>query len=306
MKILFLGIGSIAKRHIKNLREVCAERDIEITIDAFRRKAESTDGIDVVYCDEKDVPYGYDAVFVTNPTDRHLQSLRIFHDKGQHFFVEKPVVSLFQIEEARAFRTRNNTIYHIACPLRHHSVIQYIKNNIEPKDVVSVRSICSSYLPDWRPGLDYRKTYSAHKDRGGGVSIDLIHEWDYLVYLFGFPLCVKSIITRKSDLEISSDDLAVYIAEYPDKVAEIHLDYFGRKPIREIILLTNEDTIVGDLLNFQIRFLKSGEQIDFNEERDVFQKHELNCFLDMILGLNEMENEFLSGIDILELTQRNE
>ena len=53
--------------------------------------------------------------------------------------------------------------------------------------VYSARVLCSSYLPGWRPGVDYRTVYSAHKDMGGGVTIDLIHEWDYLVELFGKP-----------------------------------------------------------------------------------------------------------------------
>ena len=62
---------------------------------------------------------------------------------------------------------------------------QYVKNNVDLSKVYSARAISSSYLPDWRPGQDYRTTYSAHKDMGGGVSIDLIHEWDYLSWLFG-------------------------------------------------------------------------------------------------------------------------
>ena len=44
-------------------------------------------------------------------------------------------------------------------------------------------------------------TYSAHKDMGGGVSIDLIHEWDYLTYLFGMPSEIYSILDKVSDLE---------------------------------------------------------------------------------------------------------
>ena len=49
--------------------------------------------------------------------------------------------------------------------------------------------ICSSYLPDWRPGVGYHTVYfSAHRRLGGGVTTStLIHEWDYLVELFGVP-----------------------------------------------------------------------------------------------------------------------
>ena len=100
--------------------------------------------------------------------------------------------------------------------------MQYVKANIIPDDVICVRAMSSSYLPDWRPGQDYRKTYSAHKDLGGGVSIDLIHEWDYLTYLFGWPKKVHSFIGKKSNLEIDSDDYAIYIAEFEKMIAELH------------------------------------------------------------------------------------
>ena len=62
-----------------------------------------------------------------------------------------------------------------------------LKKALPALSVYSARVLCSSYLPGWRPGVDYRTVYSAHKDMGGGVTIDLIHEWDYLVELFGKP-----------------------------------------------------------------------------------------------------------------------
>jgi len=169
--------------------------------------------------------------------------------------------------------------------------------------VISVRSISSSYLPDWRPAQDYRETYSAHKDMGGGVSIDLIHEWDYLTYLFGWPRQVRHMKGKKSALEIDSDDYAVYIAEYSDKIAELHLDYFGRKTIREIQLFTRNDTIIGDIANNQIKYLVGGQVIDFQEERHDFQRREIEHFLDMIEGISETKDGFSHGIKVLELTQ---
>ena len=182
-------------------------------------------------------------------------------------------------------------------------MIQYIKNKVNLDDVISVRSISSSYLPDWRPGQDYRKTYSAHKVMGGGVSIDLIHEWDYLTYIFGWPQKISSFIGHKSSLEIESDDYAIYIAEFENMIAELHLDYFGRKTIREIQLFTKEETVLGDIANNKITFLRSGEVIKFNEVRDDYQRRELNHFLDMILGKTEKENGIKHGIDVLRLTQ---
>lgn len=303
LKVCFVGIGSIAKRHIRNLKEVCKERNIELTIDALRRNAGEVEGVNEIYCDMGSLPSDYDAAFITNPTDMHLESLMSFHDSARHFFIEKPVVSYPQLEQAKNFKTKDNTIYYVAAPLRYNAVIQWIKNNVNPNDVISVRSISSSYLPDWRPGQDYRDTYSAHKDRGGGVSIDLIHEWDYITYLFGWPRIIKSFIGKKSDLEIDSDDYALYIAEYDDKIVELHLDYFGRKTIREIQLFTQEDTIVGDIANNNITFLKNGKTIDFNENRDDFQKRELNHFIDMLTGSAQIEDGYFHGIRVIDLTQ---
>ncbi len=305
LKVCFIGVGSIAKRHIKNLQVVCEKRKIKLRMDAFRHsfgKQSLVDGIETVYHNIAQMP-DYDIIFITNPTELHLASLKKFHDKGKHFFIEKPVVSQWQIEEARRFCLKEDAVYYVACPLRYNAVIQYIKKNINVDDVISVRSISSSYLPDWRPGQDYRETYSAHKSLGGGVSIDLIHEWDYLTYLFGWPEKVKCFIGRKSKLEIDSDDYAIYIAEYENKIAELHLDYFGRKTIREIQLLMHDETIVGDITNNKITFLRSGETIEFHEERDDYQKRELEHFLDMVAGVIPYQDGYKHGINVLELTQ---
>ena len=305
LKVCFVGVGSIAKRHIKNLNIVCKERGICLQIDAFRRNGEPVDDISNIYIDTELVPDNYDAVFITNPTDRHLDTLKAFHGKGKHFFIEKPVVALGQLDEAKVFETRQDSVYYVAAPLRYNAVIQWIKSNVDPADIISVRSISSSYLPDWRPGQDYRQTYSAHKAMGGGVSIDLIHEWDYLTYLFGWPERVESLIGKKSDLEIDSDDYAIYIAEYQNMIVELHLDYFGRKTIREIQLITKEDTIIGDIANNIIRLTVKNKLIDFHEERDDFQRRELNYFLDMITGKVKAEDGFHHGINVLSLTQVN-
>ncbi len=305
LRVCFTGIGSIARRHIRNLQTVCAQRGIALRMDAYRHSAgeNNVDGITHTYTEFSQVPDDYDVIFITNPTELHLKTLKIFHNKGKNFFIEKPVVSQGQIVAAKQFAVRKGSLYYVACPLRYNAVIQFIKNNICVDDVFSIRSISSSYLPEWRPGQDYRKTYSAHKNLGGGVSIDLIHEWDYLTYLFGWPDIIHCLIGKKSNLEIDSDDYAVYIAEFSNHIVELHLDYFGRKTIREIQMLTKDDTIVGDIAYHKISFLSTGKVIEFQEERDDYQEKELEHFLDMILGIIPYEDGFVHGIKVLELTQ---
>lgn len=305
LKVCFIGVGSIAKRHIRNLKNVCLKREISLHIDAVRRSNSTNDieGIQHIYTSVEQTPNDYDVIFITNPTEMHYETLRKFHKKGKHFFIEKPVVSITQLEKAQTFSVRNGSVYYVACPLRYNTVIQWVKKNVKPEDVFSVRSISSSYLPEWRPEQDYRNTYSAHKDLGGGVSIDLIHEWDYLTYLFGWPENVQSFIGKKSDLEIDSDDYAIYIAEYTNMIVELHLDYFGRKTIREIQLFTRDDTIIGDIANNRVRFLKSGRCLDFHEERDDFQRREITHFLDLISAAVETEEGYHHGIEVLKLSQ---
>lgn len=305
MKVLFAGVGSIAKRHIRNLHTISMACGMKLSIDALKRSlpSEKPDGISNIFRDISELATDYDAVFITNPTEYHLETLKKLHPYGKNFFIEKPLVSMHQIDEAKSFQRRSDAVYYVGAPLRYNAVIQYIRKNINPDDVISVRSISSSYLPDWRPGQDYRKTYSAHRDLGGGVSIDLIHEWDYLRYLFGIPEKISCFTGKKSELEIDSDDYAIYIAEFKDKIAEIHLDYFGRSTIREVQLFLKDETVVGDIANNQIHFLGKGKTIDFHEERDDYQCRELVHFFNMITGIESKSDDYHQAIEVLELSK---
>lgn len=309
LKVCFIGIGSIAGKHIKNLHEICDECKIDLTVDALRRPDsqkndhKKAEGIEQVYTSVQDMPDDYDVIFITNPTDIHIQTLQQVHKKGKHFFIEKPIVSVARAGEAARFKGRGSSVYYVACPMRYKKVLQYLKENINPAEVIGVRCCCSSYLPDWRPGTDYRECYSAKKALGGGVSIDLIHEWDYLVYLFGYPRNILCSMGKKSELDIDCEDYASYIAEYDDKVVELHLDYFGRAELREIMLLLKSDTVVGDFIDNTVTYVREGRTITFPENGNDHKKRELLHFLDMVDGKADNDNDIMTAYRTLLLTQ---
>lgn len=303
LKVCFIGLGSIGTRHLNNLKRICFESNEPLIVDVLSsRKSRMYEDINHIYYSYSELPDDYDLMFITNPTSLHFETIEQTKEKARLYFLEKPVFSKW-IPDLDYYYEEHKHQYYVACPLRYTNVLQYIKQTYSPENMVCIRSICSSYLPDWRPGVDYRKVYSARKELGGGVVLDLIHEMDYMTYLLGMPLNIMGQAGRVSNLEIDTEDIAEYILQYEHTFAEIHLDYFGRVSRREIEIFTNEDVIVGDLNHNCIRFLKSGEVKSFNENTNDRYLRELKCFLELYHGIRVNENDISHANEITHLSE---
>lgn len=241
-------------------------------------------------------------VFITNPTSLHLEAALKFRPHTKSLFIEKPVFNGFEIDDA-IIKKLDEIPSYVACPLHYNPVLQYVKQNIDLSKVISVRAMSSSYLPEWRPGQDYRQTYSAHADLGGGVDIDLIHEWDYLTWIFGMPNICQALVGKYSALEIDSNDTALYVAKNDQMIFELHLDYFGRKAQRTLDIFSKDDTIQCDLIAGTISYLKEGKTINVNAERNAFQMEEIKHFFDIAEGRIENDSNVEHGVKVLKLTK---
>lgn len=307
MKACFVGLGSIGKRHLKNLRSVCNEMAMPLEVHALRSsKRELADDvkelIEKSFFSIDDVEEDYDVVFITNPTSLHYEAINDFSKKSKNMFIEKPLFNSTDID-CSLLNLNKDGIYYIAAPMRYTNVIDKLKTLIQDEKIYSVRCICSSYLPDWRKGVDYREVYSAKKELGGGISLDCIHEWDYLTELFGFPETVYNFQGQYSHLEIDSDDVSVYIARYKDKLVELHLDYIGRETKREIELYTMNGTIVADFIKNEIRFTDGRDNIVFENDDDEIYIRELKEFLSMIYDGKENKNDINHAYKVLKLAE---
>ena len=306
--IAFVGMGSIGKRHLKNVCQLIASQGDTCSIDLYRSSMTrelSEDVKELVsyqYLCSQDVQREYDMVFITNPTTLHLETAVKFRPYVKAFFIEKPVFDTSDVEESTITLLDEIPSY-VACPLRYNPVLQYVKQHVDLAKVISVRAMSSSYLPDWRPGQDYRETYSAHAELGGGVDIDLIHEWDYLTWIFGMPTESLGIAGRFSNLEINSNDTALYVAKNDKLTYELHLDYFGRKTQRTLDIFTLEDTIQCDIVGGTVSYLKEGRTLDFNSERNAFQMAEIKHFFDIAARRTANDSNVRHGVEVLKLTK---
>lgn len=310
MKVCFFGLGSIGKRHLRNFTNICKNKEIDIEVHAFRNTNnklydEIKNLVDKEIFIKDDLSSDYDIIFINNPTSMHYETIEFMKDKCKNMFIEKPIFDdiVYDLKKLDL----NKGFYYVACPLRYSNIVEYLKENIDIDKVYSVRAICSSYLPNWRKNTDYRKTYSAIKSQGGGVSIDLIHEWDYLTYIFGFPNNVFNFQGKFSDLEIDSEDLSVYIAKYNDKLVELHLDYFGRTSKREVEIYTDLGCIKGDFINNKVMFDYDKEDVIFyNEDNNYMYEKEMEYFLDCVINKKYKNSNINNAYNVLKFIKESE
>jgi predicted dehydrogenase len=196
-------------------------------------------------------------------------------------------------------------ISYTAFNLRFHPVIVWLKENLESYRIREVRVYCGSYLPDWRPGTDYREIYSAKKKLGGGVHLDLLHELDYVNYLFGLPLASSSFLSQKSDLEIDSYDCAHYWLEYKRFNVSVLLNYYRRDIKRNLEIVCENETIIADLIDGKIT--SSSGEILFETAPDLFKTYEaqMKYFINCISKGEKPINSFEEAMQTLELCLEN-
>jgi len=305
----FVGLGSIGKRHLTNLHAVAKERGIKLTVDALRHEGSAPLDVSTAplisseHYNFDDLGH-YDLMFVCNPSQLHYDTLCRLKDNAERFFIEKPVF-VKPLTDAELAPFDNERKFYVACPMRHTKTFAYLQDFIKTNRVFSARAICSSYLPEWRPNQDYRTLYSASKD-SGGVKFDLVHEFDYIFTLFGFPFRHFLSEGKFSDLEISSNDTVAFIGEYPDKVIELHLDYHGRRAQRYIELYTPDDVVRCDFLTSTVNLLKSGKSISFAEDRNDCCRREIDYFLRFAEGTATNINTVRHSNAVIDLISKQD
>lgn len=305
MKALFIGLGSIGTRHLQNLTALCEKKGIPLQADALRSGSRplrpgAAELLHAQYTDWAALGE-YDLAFITNPTHLHAEAIQKLAGRAKALFIEKPIFEATGYDLAALGLGEHQKAY-VAAPMRWCGTMLALKEELPRLKPYSARVICSSYLPDWRPGVDYRTVYSAHREMGGGVTIDLIHEWDYLVSLFGKPLQLCNLKGQYSELEVDSDDLSVYIARWPHMLGEVHLDYFGRTYRRSMELFTPAGTLTADFGAATLT-LPDGTVQNYRESTDAWYKREMTYFLDYAQnGRGESVNSPAEALDVLRLT----
>lgn len=240
MKVLIIGFGSIGKRHYEVLSKLSKIKSID-----FVTKQDIKDTICYTNLEIIENINQYDYFVISSETNKHFEQLEFLEKnvKNKLIFCEKP---LFQSKQN--LEIKNNKIF-VGYVLRFHPLIEQLKEFVKNEKIILVNSKCGQYLPSWRPNTDYRDCYSAKKEDGGGVLLDLSHEIDYVQYLCGKIDKIKSYQVRISDLEINSDDLTMFLGKTDKNIfINISIDYISKITHRKLLVETLEHTYELDFI----------------------------------------------------------
>lgn len=231
MKILVVGGGSIGTRHRLNLELL----GVDVQTYSYRAAAAGIGAgndtrMKMVYDLHEALRMDFDAIVIANQTARHIDVALEAAANGRHLFIEKPLaVSTDGVGELFSLVRQQDLVVEAGYMLRFHPNLRRIRQLLDEEligEIMHLRASVGQWLPDWRPGTDYRFGYSAFRNSGGGVIFDLVHELDLVQWLAG-PVGEVGVMTRMVDcLEIETEAIAhINLRMRSGILAQVSLDY---------------------------------------------------------------------------------
>jgi predicted dehydrogenase len=252
MKFLIAGLGSIGRRHFRNLIAL-GEKDIVLL---RSHRATLPDEELAGYPVETDLmealaKHRPQAVIVANPTSMHLDVAIPAAEAGCHILLEKPVShSLERLDVLQKAAQKSGSKILVGFQFRYHPTLNKARELIRSDElgkILTVHAHWGEYLPQWHPWEDYRQSYAARADLGGGVIVTLTHPLDYLRYLLGEVESLWSFNGHISPLEVDVEDVAeIGLAFANGAVGGVHVNYFQRPPVHRLEIVGTNGTLRWD------------------------------------------------------------
>ena len=253
--VVVFGAGSIGERHIRNLwqlgfRNIVVFRQRNLP---FRDIADAK--VSVIRTWEEVDRIKPIAAIITSPTSFHTAQTIECIRRNIHVLVEKPLSHTTEDFEALKNTISTHSVFvYVGYMMRFHPLILKAKQIIQSKkygDLISLQSKWAEYLPDWHPWEDYKTSYAAKKELGGGVALTLSHEIDlcnFLAYSNIKTSCIQK--NFKSKLEIDVESGADILIKYENEItSNIHLNFYEKCKERFLRIVLDDASIIFDYFN---------------------------------------------------------
>jgi predicted dehydrogenase len=289
---LIIGAGSIGERYIRNLwllgyKNIAVLRTRNLP---FRDIGEAR--VTVIKSWEEVEVLKPVVAFICNPTAMHLTSAMECVTRGIHVIVEKPLSHTCDgLDELASLARKKNVLVQVGYMMRYHPLIKKVYHHVSAETfgkLIQIQSHWGEYLPDWHPWEDYRDSYAARREMGGGAALTLSHDLDLACWIAGGTLVeYKRMYNFASALEVDVESGADFLFRFSTGVtANVHLNFFQRTKERWYKYLFEHAVIKIDFFrNEMIIQDAEGEKI---ERLENFDRNDL--FLEQV-------NHFFGALD---------
>lgn len=313
MHWVVVGNGNISKRHIRNVRNLWPNSYITNLI--THRSIQSHDVtppdsnqlIDTL--DHLSLNNVYAAIICT-PASCHVDQIRFWLEKKIPILVEKPLSnSLNSANNLTKYLGKKKPIIMVGYVLRFFSILKKLKDIHDENQygkIINIKSYVGSYLPDWRPNIDYKKSVSASKNLGGGALLELSHEIDYVLWLFGQPKSLKAMIENTQKLEIDVEDkVDIHLNYQDDYYAHIHLNFLDKPAHRYCKIEYEKATVSANIITGFIEIKEKNNNIEIinctmSDANDAYLE-ELREFSKAIGKNKKTPITLHDGVDVLKI-----
>jgi len=315
-KILIIGYGSIGSRHLNLLRMQIPDADIRI----YRHKnydfiPEGADG--VFYDFSQAINFKPHFAIISNPSIYHIPISIELAKNNINMIIEKPLSNnLDRINELKTLVSTNNIKVLLGYNLRFYDSLIKFRSLLNDGYIGKIYSVdcCSySYLPNWRPNINYRDSVSAQSNLGGGVLLELSHEIDYLRWIFGNFNCVQSHVATLSNLDLDVEDSVNALINARNINGDeifitLNINFISPQNRRYCSVTGSKGTIIWDGLNNTINYypLKNEKYINlydvkFNHNESYVK--ELQHFLECLDQNKKPLISIEDGIQVLKIIE---
>ncbi len=296
-KVLVIGTGSIAKKHINILNSLNYSVYVfSETNDKFFKNNLATFRLSNL-----NKLNNFEFAILANKTSSHLKILKILINQGIHIYCEKPIFyKKFNYEKIRDQIKKNKIVFHNGCQLRNDTKIRYIEQKLKKLKIKSFQVAVGHDFHQWREAGVHANSYFSNTKNGGGVIFELVHEINLINLLFGN---IKKIYTIKSNSKkYSCEDVAVSAIETENKiVGSLYQDMFSSIFFRYIKIVTNKIFFEIDMVhNLIVENTKIIKFRNINKQVDLLRKNIL-LFKNRIIKRDYSLNDYDSALFDLDI-----
>lgn len=317
INILFFGLGSIGQRHLRNLKKLLGKKAnfyayrktkhvplLDDLGNKIKGNVEKKFRISLVSNLNLVKKYNINLIFITNPTSFHINTvLKLKKLKNVYIFIEKPIDSSFKKKNIFLnFIRKNNINVFVGYNMRFHpgyiKLKEILKNKKIFKKIYYAIFKCGENIKDYHRYEDYKISYAAKKNLGGGVCLTNIHEIDMMLDLFGKATLLRSYKDKISKLRLNVEDFSFSMYKNyflgQKLVSMIILDFFQTNKERYIKIIAEEGEIFLDFNNYFLKIIKKGKTKTFNfmKNKNSMYINELKLLLNFFKNKKKIPNQY--------------